>query len=137
MTRDIKFREWDPVREKLYGTGLVEMTRVDFDDSVSFYSQHHEIDDVENRVLEQYTGMTDANGVEIYEGDIVQTETGELQAVAGIKPVYIYEGIYTLAQTTKSIHDEIFILDSTDIVVGNIHEDPELLKHKCCLVNYR
>lgn len=117
--REIKFRAWyKPFKDNDFGAGYKYGNNV-----ISFHDMSPE-----KYELEQYTGMTDKNGVEIYEGDIIQTSTGELQTVVGITPIYINEDIYTLVQATKSLSGEIFILDNSDVVIGNIHENPELLE---------
>lgn len=41
--RDIKFREWNPVRQKMYGSGGISYgAREDFDDMISFRFAHTE-----------------------------------------------------------------------------------------------
>ncbi|MBU7568539.1 hypothetical protein KGP39_07265 [Weissella hellenica] len=117
--REIKFRVWDNETKKFWHEGRnLSLVSLVADNLVN--------DD--STVLEQYTNMTDKNGVEIYEGDIVKTETSMVQTVVGITPIYIYEDTYTLVQATKSLSDEIFVLDNSDVVIGNIHENPELLE---------
>ncbi|WP_258088389.1 YopX family protein [Weissella fangxianensis] len=129
--REIKFRVWNSMcneyRSLSWNTNNQNLG-LGFEVSGGIGSNvttmYHSVGDT----VEQYTGMTDKNGVEIYEGDIIQTSTGELQTVVGITPIYINEDIYTLVQATKSLSGEIFILDNSDVVIGNIHENPELLE---------
>lgn len=69
MNREIKFRVWDKKSKKLhyditgFEFGVKEMTGVFIDGD--FYNK-------ENIELMQYTGLKDKNGVEIYEGDILE-----------------------------------------------------------------
>lgn len=84
------------------------------------YTFEHEVDPA---TVGQYTGLKDKNGKEICEGDILLDESGTY-AVVGYSMGAFYvdfgEG-FDLQYFTECIHE---ICE----VVGNIHDDPELLK---------
>jgi hypothetical protein len=66
--------------------------------------------------IEQFTGLLDKNGKEIYEGDIV------LDCDEDINMDVIFEnGIFCTCNTNS-----IYEMDDIE-VIGNIHENPELL----------
>lgn len=68
----------------------------------------------------QYTGKKDENGKEIWEGDIVKTSYQELG--------YIF---YDMCEwRIKSKKDIFHVRYSKMVVIGNIHDNPELLKEK-------
>jgi len=75
--------------------------------------------------LMQYTGLKDKNGREIYEGDIVKG--------AGKNPIiYIVEwldsyGGFAFVDKEKAIPAYEFLVNFCE-VIGNIYENPELLK---------
>jgi uncharacterized phage protein (TIGR01671 family) len=130
MSREIKFRAWDYENKKwVFGwlTKLVEGIRqflaiVQYEDGelVRYY-----IDD--EKTVGQFTGLHDKNGKEIYEGDILDFDESEWGAE--FKP----EAVPTLDKFTV-LHWPMCGIPS-DIpkyrqVIGNIHENPELLENK-------
>lgn len=119
--RQIKFRAWDEVCE-CYLENSFEVH------SIGCVS-HQGAWVTGQVVLEQYTGLHDANGVEIYEGDVVAsrhiTKPGaaityqERYAGFCIGPDWPLSEYYDY--TNKGLNLE---------VIGNIHENPELLEPK-------
>ncbi len=110
MSREIKFRQW--MDGRFFYWGFVE-------DSV-FASPASSNQcgglNANNTDHQQYTGLLDKNGKEIYEGDIIQ-HTG----FAGHLKSAIKWDNSRMGWTAFHPRDEF-------IVIGNVHENPELLQ---------
>ncbi len=122
--REIKFRAWD-------GNKLLHQEAL-FWNGESFVSglwqncqTHIEWGDQVEVELMQYTGLKDRNGVEVFEGDVVSytnMKLGQQVAVVEWNPFGSMAGF-------QCKNPFVNIFDSEEIlVVGNIHENPELLE---------
>ena len=83
-----------------------------------------------NLKLMQYTGLKDKNGVEIYEGDIVETVyNGEV--FAGVVVYDLSEVDFKVTDGKEKYGRNFQYLTGNDEneVLGNIYENPELLKN--------
>lgn len=92
--------------------------------------------EVDPATVGQFTGLTDKNGASIFEGDIVSVG-GHIATVNGLYRV-IYDTVnhcWALARSTEN-HFSYFTFSDlngfagTSEVVGNIHDNPELLEVK-------
>jgi len=114
MNRLIKFRVWDKRETKGMST-----------QNMLYDAQLHHLwqdfVDYPGYELMQYTGLTDKNGKEIYEGDIINLKFGELNANLVVKWDK-YMGLkYHNGGWTSLVH-----VDTHGEVIGNIFENPEL-----------
>lgn len=117
--RDIKFRCYVKFLGAIHN---VNELRRNGDVMTDGYDYCLDKDDI---VLMQYTGLTDKNGVEIYEGDIVKWQAG---LVSGTNAIIYNDGSYCIDSTFQ---DDMSIYQSYASnaleVIGNIHQNPELL----------
>ena len=82
--------------------------------------------------VDQFTGLRDKNGKEIYEGDIViARERNNLSKKKHKQEVIFYYGCFMLAMLPKKIrlrNLSASFIDNDVEIIDNLYENPELLK---------
>lgn len=129
--REIKFRGYDNFEhEWAYGC-YVKYLDTDF----IYFPEEDGVDSCEvlPETVGQYVGLKDINGVEIYEGDIVKFINYKTKDNAIIKFSYGYVGGWVIIAEADDENEKGLSLglhNSEIEVIGNIYENPELLKEE-------
>ncbi|AOB20569.1 hypothetical protein I4I21_16605 [Lactiplantibacillus plantarum] len=143
MATMIKFRAWDNLLNK-----MLVVYRISFDGPVDGVQVHCYLDDRgaegsteyaydgDGLILEQFTGLKDVNGKDIYVGDVVEvwSDASELTMVPAVNEVVSEDLFGRPGMFLKPIGQHLIepCLHDSFIdqfkVIGNAHENPELLK---------
>lgn len=119
--RELRFRAWNTARN-------CWTSRVELDGGWGKpMFMHGEIENdsgyqTDNTIIEQYTGLKDKNGKEIYEGDVLESTWN------GDKAVVVWNDIEGEWEHYADFNTHSKY--SGSVVIGNIHENPELLEEE-------
>lgn len=123
MSREIKFRIWRAPDE------YTKVSWMESWDSLLNYSMSDifQLDNLDD-VLEQFTGLKDANGKEIYIGDIVKSNYKYAQPK--ISQIIMEDGNSYIDGEDLATGNEMLVSDHVEEieVIGNVHNNPELLE---------
>ena len=122
-----KIRAWDKQDERM-SYGEVEY----FDDSINYRFDHFCTGADEDVEFMQSTGLKDKNGVEIFERDIVNYVKSFTNPMTGSGSLSINKNLRIIFKDAEFTADGIDIrlkkIVSHMEVIGNIYDNPELLK---------
>lgn len=146
MSRKSEFRAWSEKRQKMYKVGRIDFNK----NGISVYPENYQEYSkslISDAVLEESTGLSDKNGVKIFENDIVQilytdwiSQTGNdmtleeyKKSISQVGKVVYQKGSYVLEFYNKKFNSW-YCNDLNEgrhgekIVIGNIHQHKHLLK---------
>nr|DAY39436.1 MAG TPA: YopX protein [Caudoviricetes sp.] len=112
MNREIKFRAWDEVSEKMLNWNYFLDTNM----KNTFIAPEST-----GIILMQYTGLDDKNGKEIYEGDIAKYENM-------IGKIMFFNGSFILSDFEETEEWELGVINEELEIMGDIYNNPELLE---------
>jgi uncharacterized phage protein (TIGR01671 family) len=123
MNNRFNFRMWDINTKRFYYMYLDELIGLTRTISIP-----------KEATIQQYTGLTDSNDKEIYEGDILMYKSGSIPTTGVIGQV-LYEadeGGYIFQWERKGPNQHHINLNCDvafeSVIIGNIFETPQLLK---------
>jgi len=135
--REIKFRAWHKNTNR-----MLDFCEKGFDYLMSSFEPDADGDGMyyveagdsagEDFILMQYTGLKDSKGVEIYEGDILKGDRNPYSKSSPVEHDFVlWRGI---GWKRESYNGDMKVYPDLDYkiteVIGNIHENPELLETK-------
>lgn len=136
-----KFRAWDKRENTMRDVAVLHFTKGGKVNSIEYWKTPSELKSyhVRNLVLMQSTGLKDKNGVEIFEGDILKIIEVTNEGISEYITDVIWEDCsFVFKSDGVDYYDSFLGAFSGDpnttyplfelLVIGNIHENTELLE---------
>ena len=115
--KELKFRAWD-------GKKMIDDVAPASETSIIEFYDGYEWQEIEVEAVEQYTGLKDKNGKEIYEGDIVSVRNKNRKNEHDIGVVEFGKAAFRCPFLLGKYHS------GQVEVIGNVHENADLMEKK-------
>ncbi len=132
-----KFRAWDKRKNVMRDVAVLHFTKNGKTNFIEYWINPTELKSyhVRNIDLMQSTGLIDRNGVEIFDGDVVQAEQYLTTTIpVRINGIVKYSNRYTMFYLDNGSERHDLYMQSLGgsiynfEIIGNIYENPELLE---------
>ncbi|WP_054712890.1 YopX family protein [Secundilactobacillus paracollinoides] len=136
---DIKFRVWDKVNKRMLNIDTLALSFSPKGVLTSIYTYGPDFSndpdilgddepDLDSVILEQFTGLKDVNGKDIYEGDIIKSNYKYAQPK--VSQIIIEDGNSYILGEDLATGNEMLVSDHIGEikVIGNVHTNPELVE---------
>jgi hypothetical protein len=128
--RKIKYRAWDSLRGEYLSAGTVSIEIHKGKNPVIKKILDNSLEAEKGRfILEQYTGMEDSQGTDIYEGDVVivrladgESGMGVIDFVDGCFDILFLGLAYIDGKFCKRDYLKCWTINHAVTVIGNIHD---------------
>ena len=128
-TRELKFRIWDSISQKYYDESDEPVLEFMHEQDGIVLDYNNYSDEIVY-TIEQFTGLVDRNGEEIFEGDVLK-----LAGFRGVFRVrYVKAHAMFIAEQIENNYSNAKAVPFSDlsrdemVIVANIHENGDLLK---------
>lgn len=135
--RELKFRAWDKKEKRMFKVWSLTFSGINHPEVRELMNRPHprfSIEEAElkhhplDTILMQHAGLKDKNSKEIYEGDIVKLGNGDLCIIKHYS-VDNSCSMFIAKPINKNPHAQRYTQFSGYVeVIGNIYENPDLLK---------
>lgn len=131
--KELKFRVWD-TKNKQFLSQSSEYYHIGDVTGIP-YTLNEILNKLDRFVVQQWTGLKDSKGVDVYEGDIIERKTLTKTENHSYNYCHCYEVIYSTDEASYILKygsgdDFVYLSDFIDNleIIGNIFENSKLLK---------